>query len=286
MKDDDRVVYLGTDSGATTSKVGAVWGDGTIVSTKLLQRPTNSQEGPEAVVRSWVDAACDFLEQHGLGWDQVRGAWAGDPRTVPALRGARQVAQPAGELRRVRRPQRLRQRPRRARGPADPARRRQRRQPRGRGRGPARPGQRPRHRAHARAGLGPRLRLRRRPRPGSRRRYPRGHGGRPHPAAAAPAGCQALSLRLRPDLGLRRGLHDPLRPPLPAGRTPGEGPRPRACEVRQAHERARLRTPRPRPEGGPAGARHLRLPGTRPGDPRRGHGDGARSRSSSSSAAA
>ena len=74
MKDDDRVVYLGTDSGATTSKVGAVWGDGTVVSAKLLQRPTNSQEGPVAVVRSWVDAACDFLEQHGLGWDRVRGA--------------------------------------------------------------------------------------------------------------------------------------------------------------------------------------------------------------------
>src|SRR3954469_642020 len=74
MKDDDRVVYLGTDSGATTSKVGAVWGDGTVVSAKLLQRPTNSQKGPVAVVRSWVDAACDFLEQHGLGWDRVRGA--------------------------------------------------------------------------------------------------------------------------------------------------------------------------------------------------------------------
>jgi glucokinase len=79
MKDDDKVVYLGTDSGATTSKVGAVWGDGTVVSTKLLQRPTNSQEGPEAVVRSWVDAACDFLEQHGLGWDRVRGAGLATP---------------------------------------------------------------------------------------------------------------------------------------------------------------------------------------------------------------
>jgi glucokinase len=74
MEDDEKVVYLGTDSGATTSKVGAVWGDGTVVSTKLLQRPTNSQDGPAAVVRRWVDAACDFLEQHGLGWDRVRGA--------------------------------------------------------------------------------------------------------------------------------------------------------------------------------------------------------------------
>ena len=49
MKDGDKVVYLGTDSGATTSKVGAVWEDGTVVSTRLLQRPTNSREGPAAV---------------------------------------------------------------------------------------------------------------------------------------------------------------------------------------------------------------------------------------------
>lgn len=69
----DRPVYLGTDSGATTSKVGAVWEDGTVVSTRLLQRPTNSQDGPDAVVQSWVDAASEFLAAHGLVWDQVRG---------------------------------------------------------------------------------------------------------------------------------------------------------------------------------------------------------------------
>lgn len=74
MKDNDKAVYLGTDCGATTSKVGAVWGDGTVVSTKLLQRTTRSQDGPEAVVKSWVDAAGDFLSQHGLNWDQVHGA--------------------------------------------------------------------------------------------------------------------------------------------------------------------------------------------------------------------
>jgi len=74
MRDDDKAVYLGTDCGATTSKVGAVWGDGTVVSTKLLQRTTRSQDGPEAVVKSWVDAAGDFLAEHGLSWDQVHGA--------------------------------------------------------------------------------------------------------------------------------------------------------------------------------------------------------------------
>ena len=29
-------VYIGTDGGATTSKIGGVWGDGTAISTTLL----------------------------------------------------------------------------------------------------------------------------------------------------------------------------------------------------------------------------------------------------------
>lgn len=66
-------VYIGTDSGATTSKVGGVRADGTTISTKLLQRPTNSQNGPEAVVMGWVDAATDFLEDNGLSWNDVLG---------------------------------------------------------------------------------------------------------------------------------------------------------------------------------------------------------------------
>jgi glucokinase len=69
----ERPVYIGTDSGATTSKVGGVWGDGTTVSTRLLQHPTNSQLGPEAVVHSWVEAVSEYLEQNGLTWDQVHG---------------------------------------------------------------------------------------------------------------------------------------------------------------------------------------------------------------------
>src|SRR5436305_3972130 len=68
-----RPVYLGTDGGATTSKVGGVWGDGTPVSTELLQRPTSTAEGPEAVVRGWVEALGDYLALNGLTWDQVRG---------------------------------------------------------------------------------------------------------------------------------------------------------------------------------------------------------------------
>ena len=68
-----RSIYLGTDSGATTSKVGGVWEDGETISTKLLQRPTNSQQGQSAVVTGWVEAITDFLSQNSLVWDQVKG---------------------------------------------------------------------------------------------------------------------------------------------------------------------------------------------------------------------
>ncbi len=64
---------MGTDGGATTSKVGGVWEDGTAISTRLLQRPTRSGEGPTAVVHGWVEAITEYLGQNGLVWDQVRG---------------------------------------------------------------------------------------------------------------------------------------------------------------------------------------------------------------------
>ncbi len=66
-------VYIGTDSGATTSKIGAVWKDGTTVSTKLLQRPTDLHLGPDSVVASWVEAINEFLGQNELVWDDVAG---------------------------------------------------------------------------------------------------------------------------------------------------------------------------------------------------------------------
>src|SRR5919106_5902451 len=66
-------IYIGTDGGATTSKVGGVWSDGSIISTKLLQSSTNSASGPEAVVRSWVDAIDAYLSKHSLTWEQVGG---------------------------------------------------------------------------------------------------------------------------------------------------------------------------------------------------------------------
>jgi len=69
----ERHVFIGTDGGATTSKVGAVWSDGTVVSTRLLQRPTRSAEGPAAVIEGWVAAVNEYLQDNGLSWEQVEG---------------------------------------------------------------------------------------------------------------------------------------------------------------------------------------------------------------------
>jgi glucokinase len=69
----ERPVYIGTDSGATTSKIGAVWGDGTTITTKLLQQPTNTLQGPDAVVRDWVTGITAYLEGNQLQWGQVHG---------------------------------------------------------------------------------------------------------------------------------------------------------------------------------------------------------------------
>ena len=69
----ERHVFIGTDGGATTSKVGAVWHDGTVVSTRLLQRPTRSAEGPAAVIEGWVASLGEYLQLNDLTWDQVGG---------------------------------------------------------------------------------------------------------------------------------------------------------------------------------------------------------------------
>jgi glucokinase len=68
-----RNIFIGTDSGATTSKIGAVWEDGRTVSTKLLQRPTNARKGPNSVVAGWVSSIDEYLQQNGLSWQQVKG---------------------------------------------------------------------------------------------------------------------------------------------------------------------------------------------------------------------
>src|SRR5437879_869488 len=69
----NRHVFVGTDGGATTSKFAAVWDDGSTVSTKLLQWPTNAAAGPNSVVHEWVEAITRYLGQNYLTWGQVQG---------------------------------------------------------------------------------------------------------------------------------------------------------------------------------------------------------------------
>jgi predicted NBD/HSP70 family sugar kinase len=67
------IIFLGTDSGATTSKTGGVFGDGSIISQKLRQSSTNTQAGTAAVVRGWVEGVNGFLTENNLAWSQVAG---------------------------------------------------------------------------------------------------------------------------------------------------------------------------------------------------------------------
>lgn len=66
-------IYLGTDSGATTSKIAAVWENGEPVTKKLQQAATASQDGTAAVVRGWIKGINDFLAANQLAWSQVEG---------------------------------------------------------------------------------------------------------------------------------------------------------------------------------------------------------------------
>ncbi len=66
-------IYIGTDSGATTSKVGAVKLDGTPVSTKLSQKPTDAHKGRDAVLDGWMAAIEEFIAENGYGWADVGG---------------------------------------------------------------------------------------------------------------------------------------------------------------------------------------------------------------------
>ncbi len=68
-----RQVYIGTDSGATSSKTGGVWEDGSTISTRLAQQPTNAESGTTAVVRGWMEGVNEYLIRNTLTWDQVQG---------------------------------------------------------------------------------------------------------------------------------------------------------------------------------------------------------------------
>jgi glucokinase len=69
--DESKQVFIGTDCGATMSKVGGVWADGTTISTKLHQRSTASDQGRAAVVAGWIAGVDEYLRQNELHWAQV-----------------------------------------------------------------------------------------------------------------------------------------------------------------------------------------------------------------------
>jgi len=66
-------LFLGTDSGATTSKTAGIFADGKLVSEKLRQSATNAQLGTDAVVRGWIEGVEGFLHEHGFTWQNVGG---------------------------------------------------------------------------------------------------------------------------------------------------------------------------------------------------------------------
>jgi len=66
-------IFIGTDSGATTTKFSGVWENGEAISTKLLQRPTNSEKGRDVVISSWIAGVGEFLAQNNLLWSQIHG---------------------------------------------------------------------------------------------------------------------------------------------------------------------------------------------------------------------
>ena len=74
MSSHPRDVFLGTDSGATTSKTGGIFANGSPISTKLRQSSTNSHAGTTAVIAGWIEGAEGFLNDNGYSWDRVAAA--------------------------------------------------------------------------------------------------------------------------------------------------------------------------------------------------------------------
>jgi glucokinase len=66
-------IFIGTDSGATTSKINAVWETEEPITTKLHQRPTRAEHGTGAVITGWVESINIFLDDNKLSWAQVKG---------------------------------------------------------------------------------------------------------------------------------------------------------------------------------------------------------------------
>ena len=260
------------------SKVGAVWADGTTVSTKLLQRPTNAVQGRDAVVAGWIEAIGEYLAQNSLELGAGQQRRPRDPRPVPALRRAGPLGEHAGQLRGLGLQQRLQPGAGEEGRPRDAAGGGQRRRLRRRRRGAARARNGHGRRADARARFGPRHRVHRRARVAAAGRHAGGDGDRAHAGGAAPAGREAVHVRLRPDLGLRRAVHDARRPALPARREAAVVSRPPAGDGDGDAEGEGAGAARAGAEGRRAGRRAVRLPGARDGPSHREPGAGAGSR--------
>ena len=128
-------IFIGTDSGATTTKFAGVWENGEAISTKILQRPTNSRTGRDAVIAAGSAAISDFLAQNDLPWSQVQGVGLAIPGPYERYGVMGQVAEPARELLRLGCACGLQRGARPASRPPPAADRGQRRQLRRRGRG-------------------------------------------------------------------------------------------------------------------------------------------------------
>jgi predicted NBD/HSP70 family sugar kinase len=68
-----KTIFIGTDSGATTSKTCGVFDDGTPITLHLAQSSTNARLGTQAVVNGWIEGVEKFLSENHLAWHQVGG---------------------------------------------------------------------------------------------------------------------------------------------------------------------------------------------------------------------
>lgn len=74
-----KTIFIGTDSGATTSKTGGIDASGNLISHELRQSSTRAEEGPEAMLRGWMNGVEGFLSDHGFDWEDVGGVGIGLP---------------------------------------------------------------------------------------------------------------------------------------------------------------------------------------------------------------
>lgn len=69
-----RSIFVGTDSGATTCKTGAIYEDtGEVVSMDCHELASSVNDGKECVVEGWLKGVNALLTTHNFTWEQVAG---------------------------------------------------------------------------------------------------------------------------------------------------------------------------------------------------------------------